>query len=413
MIVNTTTTDRQHPMDFTIVDEVTGVLLYLSLIGAGLTIITYLIFPQIRTYPIKLIIYLCLSLFLGNVFLFISYNYYDTVMCIPSAILVHYLFISQFLWTFCVSLNFYQMIVRKNRGLESYEKYYHLISWGIPLIIVVVLASTNNYVQYDGYCYMAPDLPIFYGFFVPGMIILISNCIIFFLVAREISDTLKKSPNEYRKNRMREFRVYFSIFATLGVFWIFSFLGIFVDETSTISVIFQTIVAVTAPTQGLLIFITYCINRRVFYSYVKLFSRIFPALDNFVENMTTCKPTTSTTEKSKSSDEELGSIAMSALRESSYRVNNLGRSTDNPNINNYNNYNDNVYDESEDSEQHQQKTPTTSTSTTTITILQQPIFESELGDNNNDDSNQLFCIDINNNSNYNDNNNDSDNNSNN
>jgi len=51
-------------------DDVLGyivlVLLSISIAGALLTLLTFLIFPKIRTYPIKLIMYLCLVIIIGT-----------------------------------------------------------------------------------------------------------------------------------------------------------------------------------------------------------------------------------------------------------------------------------------------------------------------------------------------------------
>src|SRR3990167_6388709 len=58
-------------------------------------------------------------------------------LCIFIAICVHYYFLANFLWTFCIAFNFYQMIVRRNREHEQLEKYYHVACWGIPAIFVI------------------------------------------------------------------------------------------------------------------------------------------------------------------------------------------------------------------------------------------------------------------------------------
>jgi hypothetical protein len=42
------------------------ILLSISIAGALLTLLTFLIFPKIRTYPIKLIMYLCLVIVIGT-----------------------------------------------------------------------------------------------------------------------------------------------------------------------------------------------------------------------------------------------------------------------------------------------------------------------------------------------------------
>lgn len=124
---------------------ITNVLLILSMFGCVCTILTFLVFSDLRTYPIKLIIYLCFSIFFAQIFFYLTFYVYDSIFCIPCAMILHYFFIADFIWTFCVAFNFYQMIVRRNRDAESLEKIYHMAAWLIPMLIVATIAGTKNY----------------------------------------------------------------------------------------------------------------------------------------------------------------------------------------------------------------------------------------------------------------------------
>lgn len=63
---------------------ITDVLLCLSIVGSFFTIFTFMIFPKLRTYPIRLIIYLCCSILLAQFFFEISFRSSENVFCIPS-----------------------------------------------------------------------------------------------------------------------------------------------------------------------------------------------------------------------------------------------------------------------------------------------------------------------------------------
>ena len=80
----------------TILNAVVDILSGLSIGGAFLTIVTFTIFKELRTYPIKLIIYLCFCILFGQLFFFLSFYLYDGFMCIPIAILIHYFFVAIF-----------------------------------------------------------------------------------------------------------------------------------------------------------------------------------------------------------------------------------------------------------------------------------------------------------------------------
>ncbi|KAK5580453.1 hypothetical protein RB653_000470 [Dictyostelium firmibasis] len=282
---------------------ITDVLLCLSIVGSFLTILTFMIFPKLRTYPIRLIIYLCASIFCAQFFFEISFRAYENVFCIPSGLLIHYFFLADFVWTFCVAFNFYQMIVKRNRDAESFEKYYHIAAWGIPLLVCSFCAGFEKYINRGGFCYLESDLPVFLGFFVPGLLTVCANAVIFFFIAREIHDTLKNAPRTDKKEKSKEFRVYFSIFVSIGLSWIFGFIMTFFQSNSVPGYIFLILFSVTTPLQGFLIFISYCINDKVLATYARGLSSIgVPFMEKWVNLDGTNRTNTSTTGSNTSTD---------------------------------------------------------------------------------------------------------------
>jgi len=262
-------------------DYVVDVLLALSLFGCTATVLTFVIFNDLRTYPIKLIVFLCCSIFLAQFFLYLTFYLYDTILCIPCAMLLHYFFLADFLWTFCVAFNFYQMIVRRNRDAETIEKIYHLVSWLIPLVIVCFVAAFESYTNRGGYCYMLPGWTMILSFFLPGLVIVSANAVIFFFIAREIHVTLKSAPKADKKEKSKELRVYFSIFVSIGISWIFGFIMTLLDAYPVPQMISLVLFSVLTPLQGFLIFISYCVNNKVASHWASLGSRFFPFLRRF------------------------------------------------------------------------------------------------------------------------------------
>jgi len=267
-------------------DLIVDVMLALSLFGCTATVLTFVIFNEMRTYPIKLIIYLCCSIFLAQLFLYLTFYLENTILCIPCAMLLHFFFLADFLWTFCVAFNFYQMIVRRNRDAETIEKIYHMVSWLVPLLIVCFVAGFKSYINRGGYCYMKPGWPIFLSFFLPGLVIVSANAVIFFFIAREIHDTLKSAPKADKKEKSKEFRVYFSIFVSIGLSWIFGFVSTLLSDYPIPQVITLVLFSILTPLQGFLIFISYCVNGKVAGQWAALGGKFFPFLRRF-ENLGT------------------------------------------------------------------------------------------------------------------------------
>jgi len=253
-----------------------------------------------RTYPIKLIIFLCCSIFLAQFFLYLTFYLYDSVLCIPCAMLLHFFFLADFLWTFCVAFNFYQMIVRRNRDAETIEKIYHMVSWIIPLVVVCFVAGFSSYTNRGGYCYMLPGWPIFLSFFLPGLVIVSANAVIFFFIAREIHDTLKSAPKADKKEKSKEFRVYFSIFVSIGLSWIFGFISTLLGDYPIPQEITLVLFSILTPLQGFLIFVSYCANNKVASQWAGLLGRFIPFFRRF-ENLGS-SATSSTSASSSRSD---------------------------------------------------------------------------------------------------------------
>lgn len=287
------------PLTFDVLNYVVDVLLALSLFGCFCTVLTFIVFPDMRTYPIKLIIYLCLSIFFAQIFFYLTFYVYDTILCIPVAMILHFFFISDFIWTFCVAFNFYQMIVRRNRDAETLEKIYHLAAWLIPMFIVCALAGTHNYWNRGDYCYMDSGYPIFLGFFLPGLIIVSANSVIFFFIAREIHDTLKSAPKADKQEKWKEVRVYFSIFVSIGLSWIFGFIMVFIEEP-ILQLIFLILFSVFTPLQGFLIFISYCLNAKVGYKWAALIGKVIPWFRRFEAMQSAATSTTASQSTNKS-----------------------------------------------------------------------------------------------------------------
>jgi len=215
------------------------------------------------------------------------------------------------------------MIVRRNRDAESLERIYHMISWITPMIIIVFVAAFHSYNNVGGYCYMVSTLSIFLGFFLPGLIIVSANAVIFGFIAREIHDTLKSAPKADKKEKSKEVRVYFSIFASIGLSWIFGFVMTFLDSEPTLEVIFLVLYEITTPLQGFFIFISYCVNYKVASRWAQLFGRVIPVFRRWENLGSAASITTSTASSTDSTTHRKsgqGSQSTRSGKNSGYRI---------------------------------------------------------------------------------------------
>jgi len=194
--------------------------------------------------------------------------------------IIHYFFLSNFFWCANIAFNFYEMIVRRNPETAAFEKFYHFFGWGLPCIAVIGVSATGHYGAGNtgsSSCYINDALSVFLGFFLPGIILVSINSVLFFFVASEIHGTLRHAPNDKeQKHRAKELRVLMSIFVTVGLSWIFGFITSIFSGVFVVCQIFLVIFTITAPLQGFFIFVAYCLNKKVKTKWMGLFARCFP-----------------------------------------------------------------------------------------------------------------------------------------
>lgn len=102
------------------VGYLTLVLLCMSIAGALITVITFTIFKNVRTFAIKLIMYLCVCIICGqSTFLAVSIlstqadrddTLYGNHFCVVAGAMIHYFFLTNFFWCLCIAINLYLMV---------------------------------------------------------------------------------------------------------------------------------------------------------------------------------------------------------------------------------------------------------------------------------------------------------------
>jgi hypothetical protein len=276
------------------------IIMFLSILCALFLIITFAVFGEngkVRTYPIKLIMYLCISLIVAFTCFLISSQppiVRNGGACFFIGLMIHYAFIANFCWTFCIAFNFYRMIVAQDRDTRSYEKWYHIASWGFPLILVAIVGGLQLYGRVPGTytCYITDSTARLLAFFVPGLLIVAANTVLFVFVAREIRETLKGAAEirgaGEKKDLKRQLRVYISIVFSIGLAWLFGFISslLFLIETTKIpGQIFDVLFNVFVPLQGYFLFGSYCVNEKIFKKYANAFGKCFPCCRVVVEKL--------------------------------------------------------------------------------------------------------------------------------
>ncbi|CAN9516209.1 unnamed protein product [Ophioblennius macclurei] len=141
----------------------------LSLLGSSLIALTYLLWPDLRTTPRRLLLYLSAADWLSAA----SYGYgawsafgATSAACVAQGALSTFANTCSFFWTVAIAVYLYVFIVRcSQRAADGLVLPFHLLSWGVPLAITVAAVCLNK-IGYNasevsvGWCWIrirAPD----------------------------------------------------------------------------------------------------------------------------------------------------------------------------------------------------------------------------------------------------------------
>lgn len=140
----------------------------LSFFGSLLLICTYIIWPDLRSTPRKLLAFLSIADFFSAT----SYAYgvlnvfeTDSLDCIVQGAISTLSNTSSFFWTVAIAIYLYILLVHSNKRLaDSLQLCFHLISWGVPLGITVAALCLHK-IGFDasevsvGWCWVSIQAP--------------------------------------------------------------------------------------------------------------------------------------------------------------------------------------------------------------------------------------------------------------
>eukprot|EP00105_Crassostrea_gigas_P025572 XP_011446187.2 PREDICTED: adhesion G-protein coupled receptor D1-like [Crassostrea gigas] len=173
-------------------------------------------------------------------------------ICSVVALLLHYFYSAVFVWMLVEGLLLYSKVVQVFGSEKSRIAYYYAFGWGVPLIIVVISATSN----WSGYgtensCWLSMANGAVWAFVGPAVSVIIVNMVILWLVVRIVINL--ERCDEYRQIRSGVKSAIF-LLPLLGLTWIFGLLAVNKD-----TVIFQYIFAFLNSLQGFFIFLFHCV----------------------------------------------------------------------------------------------------------------------------------------------------------
>ncbi|XP_038068285.1 adhesion G protein-coupled receptor L2-like [Patiria miniata] len=268
-----------HLTNFAILMDVTGthtkipvihekVLTVLTFVGCSISIVCLFIsifaftfFRNIWSLRVTIHRNLCLMLLLANALFIAGVEQTQIkILCSVIAGLLHYSFLSAFVWMSLEAVQFYIMLVHVFSTHSRHWPYY-LAGYGIPAIVVGVSAGVN-YTGYgtDRYCWLSTDNYFIWSFTGPVAAIIAVN-VVLLIVSLRIAYSSRSSINKgIAQNDIRPWiKGAMTLLFLLGITWGIGFF--FINQQSLVVAYIFTILN---SLQGLFIFVFYCLgNERV------------------------------------------------------------------------------------------------------------------------------------------------------
>lgn len=195
--------------------------------------------------------------------------------CIIIAVMMHFWYLSAFLWLNVISFNVCLTIWRKTNishgHLRRWFVVYSAYAWGLSLLVCSLAVARDfsdtlddSILPKPGFgharCWFSDDDALIMFFYGPTSVVLGINVILFCASAFKLCTLSKNS-----EVRVFQFSLYFKLFVLMGVTWIFEVISYFVQrETNTVSgnyvwLVFDLINIM----QGLIIFAVFVCRRAV------------------------------------------------------------------------------------------------------------------------------------------------------
>ena len=256
----------------------------LSVIGCVVVLFTYSLFKELRSLPGQILMNLASAILATCLFLLVGIPIISLAekdeLCEATAILLHWLMLSQFSWMSIMSFELARTLFRASR-LRQVEhdstkkkifRLYFLIGWGIPTaitIISVIVNYTTDLIGYgeDGFCWIS-HMDSFYTVFVaPVVLSIIFNGITFTVTVSLLFKASRAQAKLNKEQSISYFRVYLSVFSITGLTWVFGFIAIVVRDDWA----WYTFIVLTS-TQGFVICLAFILTQKIGSLYKGFFT---------------------------------------------------------------------------------------------------------------------------------------------
>ncbi|GCB79883.1 hypothetical protein scyTo_0016057, partial [Scyliorhinus torazame] len=249
------------PVHELLLEVITWVGILISLVCLLICIFTFCFFHGLQSDRNTIHKNLCISLFVAELLFLIGINRTDQpIACAVFAALLHFFFLAAFTWMFLEGVQLYIMLVEVFESEHSRKKYFYLVGYGVPALIVAVSAA----VDYRSYgtttaCWLRLDTYFIWSFIGPATLIIMLN-VIFLGIAlyKMFHHTTVLKPESSCLDNIKSWVIgAIALLCLLGLTWAFGLM--FINESTVIMAYLFTIFN---SLQGMFIFIFHCVLQK-------------------------------------------------------------------------------------------------------------------------------------------------------
>ncbi|GFO02580.1 G-protein coupled receptor mth [Plakobranchus ocellatus] len=254
--------------------------LSLSMLCLVLTLLTYSLFPSLRSVAGINNMFLSASLLMAQAFLLATaYLLQTNPLCKAVGITTHFMWLSMFCWSFTCCFHMFQIFTSKTRSAILTERAKMvrtlrkaLFCAGAPILVILVVVATslaNSEWKYFGYgrfsCYLDTQTLIIAAVVAPLCVMVVSNLVFFAVTVYKIHNIRKLQSNmDLNSNTPKDIYVYVKLSSMTGCFWALAIIAEYLDNFPL-----RIVAIVLNGLQGVFIFWSYICNKRVLHLYLK------------------------------------------------------------------------------------------------------------------------------------------------
>ena len=283
--VHLITETRQTILNNEVLGHITFVSFLLSILSLIFLLVTYILFPQLRTLPGKNLMNFSTNLLLFELFWLPSgftEVWSDKPACMALGILEHYFLLSSFVGMSVIAFHTCKVFARRLPAPKMSERHerklfcmYLASVWLLPGIFVgICVALDHQDVVKIGYgeseiCWLTEDNAYTYFVIIPIAVLLLFNIIAFVIAAIYLrKHGQNTAARQASGNRRSNFLIYVKLSTLMGFTWLFGLLGLVVPSTT----VFWYFFVIFTSLQGVFVAVAFVMNVKTFGLYKQWYS---------------------------------------------------------------------------------------------------------------------------------------------